>query len=148
MIKNPSTPKQPGEVDAYVGKRIRDFRKSMKISQDRLAEQLGITFQQVQKYEKGSNRIGAGRLFQISRIFGVPVASFFPEASAPVSGFAEGGQAAFVADAGGSQGGEAAELAGIFARIDDPTVRTRILDLVRALAVGVETGGGAERRRS
>lgn len=64
-------------VDVHVGKRIRSCRVSLGISQQRLGEDLGISFQQVQKYENGSNRVSASRLYQISEIFGVPMAYFF-----------------------------------------------------------------------
>jgi transcriptional regulator with XRE-family HTH domain len=67
----------PHNVDIYVGNRVRVARQARKISQEALADQLGITFQQVQKYEKGSNRISAGRLYQMTGILGVPINFFF-----------------------------------------------------------------------
>lgn len=66
-------------VDSHVGKRIRLLRGLRKYSQERLAKALGITFQQIQKYERGTNRIGAGRLYEIAKILGVPVGFFFDE---------------------------------------------------------------------
>ena len=71
------TPKEPDPVDVEVGQRIRIQRLQSGLSQTSLAEQLGVTFQQVQKYEKGVNRVGAGRLTKIAKVLGVPVASFF-----------------------------------------------------------------------
>lgn len=65
------------DVDGYVGSRVRAARHARGMTQDRLAHQLGITFQQVQKYEKGSNRISAGRLHQLAIIMGVPISFFF-----------------------------------------------------------------------
>jgi len=71
------TPKKPDPVDVEVGQRIRVLRLQSGLSQTALAHQLGVTFQQVQKYEKGVNRIGAGRLTKIARVLGVPVDTFF-----------------------------------------------------------------------
>lgn len=75
-------------MDKVVGQNIRAARLAQGLSQSGLAEKLGITFQQVQKYEKGTNRVGAGRLFQIASIFALPISSFFDEAaeSGPVKG--------------------------------------------------------------
>ena len=72
--------KKPNPVDAHVGSRVRLRRMLLGMSQERLGESMGLTFQQVQKYEKGVNRIGASRLFQISKILDVPVQFFFEEA--------------------------------------------------------------------
>src|SRR6476659_6183243 len=69
--------KQANPIDAQVGNRVRLRRMLIGMSQERLGELLGLTFQQVQKYEKGVNRIGAGRLFEVSRILGVPVDFFY-----------------------------------------------------------------------
>src|SRR5262245_52154816 len=71
------TPKKPDPVDVEVGQRIRIQRLQSGLSQTSLAEQLGVTFQQVQKYEKGVNRVGAGRLTKIAKVLDVPVSSFF-----------------------------------------------------------------------
>lgn len=70
--------KQPGGMDLQIALRIRAMRVQAGMSQGELAAHLGVTFQQVQKYEKGLNRVGAGRLFEIARVFGVPVQTFFP----------------------------------------------------------------------
>ncbi len=70
-------------MDKVVGRNIRTARLARGLSQSGLAEKLGITFQQVQKYEKGVNRVGSGRLFEIAAILGIPVTSFFEEANAP-----------------------------------------------------------------
>jgi len=72
MVKKPPSP-----VDKYVGSRVRMRRKMLGMSQEKLADGLGLTFQQVQKYEKGANRIGASRLQQISHILQIPVPFFF-----------------------------------------------------------------------
>ena len=104
------------------------------MSQERLGELLGLTFQQVQKYEKGVNRIGAGRLFEIARILGVPIQYFYESvteqlASAP--GFAERDSQPvleFVSS------GDGLQLSLAYMRIKDPKVRKRVLDLVKSLA--------------
>src|SRR3954470_2616600 len=72
-----TSPKKPDSIDVEVGQRIRIQRLQSGLSQMTLAEKLGVTFQQVQKYEKGVNRVGAGRLTKIAKVLGVPVSSFF-----------------------------------------------------------------------
>src|ERR1700754_2159366 len=84
--------KQANPVDMQVGNRVRIRRMLIGMSQERLGELLGLTFQQVQKYEKGVNRIGAGRLFDVSRILGVPIDYFYEGVGAAgQEGFADGG---------------------------------------------------------
>jgi transcriptional regulator with XRE-family HTH domain len=108
------------------------------MSQERLGELLGLTFQQVQKYEKGVNRIGAGRLFEVAGILGVPVSFFYDDLdgapSAPAPGFAEGDEPPPVMEFVSS--GEGLQLSLAFMRIKNPKVRRTILDLVRSLADG------------
>lgn len=104
------------------------------MSQERLGELLGLTFQQVQKYEKGVNRIGAGRLFEISRILGVPIHYFYESVAdqiAQAPGFAES-EAQPVLEFVSS--GEGLQLSLAYMRIKDPKVRKRVLDLVKSLA--------------
>ena len=102
------------------------------MSQEKLGDLLGLTFQQVQKYEKGVNRIGAGRLYEVSRILGVPIDFFYEGvAAAPQgAGFAESGAPVmeFVSS------GEGLQLSLAFMKIKDPKVRKRVLDLVKSLA--------------
>ena len=127
--------KQANPVDARVGHRVRLRRMLMGMSQERLGELLGLTFQQVQKYEKGVNRIGAGRLFEIAGILGVPIGFFYEDAEAALSskpGFAEDDDSGSVMEFISS--GEGLQLTLAFMRIKDPKVRRRILDLVRELA--------------
>ena len=125
--------KIPNPVDVHVGSRVRLRRLLIGMSQDKLGEELGVTFQQVQKYERGANRIGASRLFNISRVLGVPVDFFFDgiEGTA-ASGFSENDQTPLVNEFINSPEGVA--LAAAFSRISDNTVRRRVLELVRALA--------------
>jgi transcriptional regulator with XRE-family HTH domain len=128
--------KQANPVDAHVGHRVRLRRMLIGMSQERLGELLGLTFQQVQKYEKGINRIGAGRLFEVAGILGVPVSFFYEDAEAngPSSGFSEAGEPPPVMEFLAS--GEGLQLSLAFMRIKDTKVRRRILDLVRSLSDG------------
>lgn len=105
------------------------------MSQERLGELLGLTFQQVQKYEKGVNRIGAGRLFEVARILGVPINYFYESVADQLAGgtpsFAENDSPPvleFISS------GEGLQLSLAYMRIKDPKVRKRVLDLVKSLA--------------
>jgi transcriptional regulator with XRE-family HTH domain len=131
-----SEKKQPNPVDVYVGSRVRMRRMMLGMTQEKLGDQLGITFQQVQKYEKGANRIGASRLQQISRILDVPVAFFFEDvqhATEPAGAFAEERPASYIPPTVVSHSDDAA-LTKAFSRISDPRVRRRVIDLVETLA--------------
>jgi transcriptional regulator with XRE-family HTH domain len=112
------------------------------MSQERLGELLGLTFQQVQKYEKGINRIGASRLFDLSNVLGVPVQFFYEELPASdgdgASGFAERPAESYAVEFLGSR--EGLELNKAFARISDARVRRSIVELVRAFAGETESG--------
>lgn len=133
--------KKPNPIDVHVGSRIRLRRNMMSMSQERLGESLGITFQQIQKYEKGTNRVGASRLQAISSILGVPVSYFFEDApggeAVETRGLAEDGSASFVVDFLNSA--EGIQLNRAFVQISDPKVRRKILELVKTLG-----GGSAE----
>jgi transcriptional regulator with XRE-family HTH domain len=128
--------KKPNPIDTHVGSRIRLRRNMMGMSQEKLGESLGITFQQIQKYEKGTNRVGASRLQAIASILGVPVAFFFEDAPGQE---AVGGRGFAEDDAGDSIIGfcvspEGIQLVRAFVRIADPKVRRRIIDLVKTLS--------------
>lgn len=130
----PSVPKkQANSIDKHVGSQVRARRMTRGMSQEKLAKLLGLTFQQVQKYEKGVNRIGAGRLFDLARILDVGILYFYDGLVDESSGrgFAEDGAPA---PSPPPQSAEAAQLLAAFARIHDPKVRRRILDLVKSLA--------------
>lgn len=135
-------PRVPNPVDRHVGSRVRMRRILLGMSQEKLGESLGLTFQQVQKYEKGTNRIGASRLQQISHTLNVPPSFFFDGApnggitGAPL-GVAEG--STFVLDFIATT--EGLNLNKAFARISDPKVRKRIIDLVASLAEGEPPAG-------
>ena len=128
-------------MDIHVGSRVRLRRMMKGMSQDRLGEELGLTFQQVQKYEKGVNRIGASRLWDIARILEVPVQFFyddFGDGPETLIGFAETNgspyldeRADFLSTLSTPEG---MQLCRAYARIEDAVVRRRILDLVRTLA--------------
>jgi len=126
-------------VDRKLGQRVRSRRLEIGMSQERLADLLGVTFQQVQKYEKGVNRIAASRLFDISAALDVPVARFFENIGAGrvASGVAEG-RREFVDDALATP--EGAQLMALFAAIKSIKVRRRVVDLVRALTDEGEAG--------
>ena len=129
--------KKPNPVDTHVGSRVRLRRMLLGMSQERLGNAMGLTFQQVQKYEKGVNRIGASRLFHISRILDVPVQFFFEEApqldGLAVTGMAEPESETFILEFLNSR--EGLELNRAFVKIGDPKVRKSVVDLVRALGV-------------
>lgn len=131
--------RQPNPIDIHVGSRVRMRRILVGMSQEKLGEEIGLTFQQIQKYEKGSNRISASRLYQISRILNVPVQYFFddvPEASRHQAGSGNGGWAQgaaheiidFISSAEGLQLNKA------FAEIADPIVRRKLVELLKTLA--------------
>ena len=124
--------KQANPIDAQVGNRVRIRRMLIGMSQEKLGDLLGLTFQQVQKYEKGVNRIGAGRLYEISRILGVPIDFFYEGVAAAQEGFAESKGAPPVMEFVSS--GEGLQLSLAFMKIKDPKVRKRMLDLVKSLA--------------
>lgn len=121
-------------------------RTLLGMSQEKLAAGLGLTFQQVQKYERGTNRIGSSRLFDLARILDVPVAHFFEEMSSSVAaktpsrlrGFAETKPASFELDAMAKR--ETLELVRAYYRIKDAQVRRRVFDLAKALARSQKSG--------
>ncbi|MGQ0672983.1 MAG: helix-turn-helix domain-containing protein [Hyphomicrobium sp.] len=125
-------------IDAHVGSRVRMRRMLLGMSQEKLGEHLGLTFQQVQKYEKGVNRIGASRLFDLSHVLGVPVQFFYENVPSAASdskvstGFAERPTESYVVDFLATR--EGLELNKAFVRIEDQRVRRAIVDLVRTLA--------------
>jgi transcriptional regulator with XRE-family HTH domain len=127
------TKKTPNPIDRHVGSRVRMRRMMVSMSQEKLGDRLGITFQQVQKYEKGTNRIGASRLHQISSILGVPVAFFYEGAPNPdgVPGSPEAGNPPYVSDFLATSEGLA--LTKAFMKVSDPKLRRRIVDLVEAI---------------
>jgi transcriptional regulator with XRE-family HTH domain len=137
-------PDKPNPVDVHVGSRIRLRRTLLGMSQEKLGKAIGLTFQQVQKYERGTNRVGSSRLYQLAKVLSVPISFFFDDMPAEVSGkasaFAEGGEPF---DNGLLTKRETLELVRAYHRITDPSVRRRFFDLVKALAA---QGRGGERK--
>jgi|SRR5579871_2662210 len=127
--------KTPNPTDKHVGSRVRMRRMMLSMSQEKLGGALGLTFQQVQKYEKGTNRIGASRLQQISHVLQVPVAFFFEGAPAPqqqTDGAMTAPSATYVSEFLATSDGLA--LTKAFMRIKEPRLRRRIVDLVEEIA--------------
>ena len=132
-IKDPE--RSPNPIDVHVGLQVRLRRKELKISQEKLAETLGLTFQQVQKYERGANRISASKLYEIARSLRVSISWFFEGLSDP--------QAGRLKDAAEMQAPpyahnflmtpEGIDLANAFPRIEDRQIRRKLVDLIRAL---------------
>ncbi len=126
--------KVPNPIDRHVGSRVRMRQILLGMSQEKLGEALGLTFQQVQKYEKGTNRIGASRLQQISTTLNVPPSFFFD--GAPVNDAMGHGELLVSEETSSSYvldfiaTSEGLNLNKAFARIQDPKVRKRIIDLV------------------
>jgi transcriptional regulator with XRE-family HTH domain len=129
--------KAPNPIDKHVGSRVRMRRMMLSMSQEKLGDALGLTFQQVQKYEKGTNRIGASRLQQISNILQVPVSFFFDGAphvpgTGRMEGMGEAPSPAYVSDFLATSDGLA--LTKAFMRITDSKLKRRIVDLVEQIA--------------
>ncbi|SRR5579872_6602789 len=126
--------KAPNPIDKHVGSRVRMRRMMLSMSQEKLGDALSLTFQQVQKYEKGTNRIGASRLQQIAQILQVPVSFFFEGAPHALghSGMSEAPSPAYVADFLATSDG--LSLTKAFMRIKSSKLRRRIVDLVEHIA--------------
>ncbi len=129
MSENSANP-----IDVHVGARVRLRRLMLRLSQDKLGEKLGVTFQQVQKYERGANRVSASRLWGMADILNVPVQYFFEGLAEKMvtEGFSDNDQTPMVYDFINSPDG--VQLAAAFSRITDPKVRRQVLQLVRALS--------------
>jgi len=139
---------RPSPIDVHVGGRIRLRRTLLGMSQERLGEALGLTFQQVQKYERGVNRVGASRLFDLSRVLDVPISFFFDDMPEPLSqpgtgpggslsgrrtlGFADQQEAFGTADDSMNRR-ETQELVRAYYRIPDAAVRKSVFDLIKRL---------------
>lgn len=135
----PLVPRRPHPVDVYVGSRLRLRRILLGMSQQKLSDALGVTFQQLQKYENGSNRISASRLYQLSRLLGVPISFFFSDYGDGMSS----GEASPAAPAKPQISEEMTHpemsrretlvLVRSYYKIKDPGVRQQLLDLLRSL---------------
>jgi transcriptional regulator with XRE-family HTH domain len=133
----------PSPIDVHVGSRIRLRRTLLGMSQERLGDALGLTFQQVQKYERGMNRVGASRLFDLSRVLDVPISFFFDDLPETVSAtYSRSSQPQRMSAFAESQEGfgdeamsrrETLEMVRAYYRITDPAVRKRVFDLIKSL---------------
>lgn len=136
----------PDPVDVHVGARIRLRREMLGISQGALAAILGITFQQVQKYERGANRVGASRLYRIAKALDIRTAFFFEDGDlAAAPGFAEPAAASFDMDPFRRR--ETVELVNAYFELTDPVLRRHFLDLARRLAARDGNVSGARPRQ-
>ncbi|MBL4787759.1 MAG: helix-turn-helix transcriptional regulator [Kordiimonadaceae bacterium] len=126
--------KVPDPIDVHVGHRVRVRRKMLGFSQTQLGNDLGITFQQVQKYERGANRIGSSRLFHISNSLNVPVEYFFEGAETKLPGYEEQFEE-MVNEA--SDSAESQDLLKMYYKIKNPRIREQVLSLATLLAQGV-----------
>jgi transcriptional regulator with XRE-family HTH domain len=164
MAQNPSSPlprktpvrrrpklDRPNPIDVHVGARVRLRRTLLGLSQEKLGEAIGLTFQQVQKYERGANRIGASRLWELSGVLDVPVQFFFGEMSPETvdamrqiqqsQGLTPPPAPAFEAEPMARR--ETLELVRAYYRIGDPSVRRRLFELAKVLApIEVDDGHG------
>ncbi len=133
-MTNQHAPRSPNPVDIHVGTRIRLRRKLMKMSQEKLGDQLGVTFQQVQKYERGSNRVGASRLWKLAQVLDVPINFFYDGlgSESDTAEFADNDQTPVVYNFINSSDG--VSLAKAVSKIKNKAVRRQILELARSLA--------------
>lgn len=126
----------PNPVDVHVGSRVRLRRTLLGMSQEKLGKAVSLTFQQIQKYERGANRIGSSRLYQLATILDVPVSFFFDgvedRLDRAAAGVAESDQATFESDQFSRR--ETLELVRAYYRITDPTVRKKIFELVKSVS--------------
>nr|WP_062098491.1 helix-turn-helix domain-containing protein [Caulobacter sp. CCH5-E12] len=135
LADSPPDSRSPNPVDLHVGGRVRTRRKVMGVSQEQLAAGLKLTFQQVQKYERGANRISASKLYEIAGELKVPVSYFFEGLADPADGAPDpAGEAASRTMDAFLSTPEGLELAEKFARIGRGRVRRQILELVRAMS--------------
>lgn len=145
MTKTKKTKGSPDPVDVHVGKRLRLRRSLLGMSQEKLAESIGLTFQQIQKYEKGTNRISASRLFQFSKILQIPISYFYEQFGKPehdyvaAQGFSDNEQEPF----GGAEDAIAADimqsketltLVRAYYEIKDEAVRKHFLQLLKSMS--------------
>jgi transcriptional regulator with XRE-family HTH domain len=137
------TPKKtkgtPDNMDIHVGQRIRVRRALLGLSQEKLAEAIGITFQQVQKYERGTNRVSAGRLFQLSSILEVPISYFFDQSVSQrqnilAQGFSDNEQAPFDSGEDLMQRKETLDLIRIYYSVESPEARKDIMTFIKSMA--------------
>lgn len=147
--QNAGQARRANAIDCHVGGRLRKRRTELGWTQERLGEALGLTFQQIQKYEHGTNRIGASRLYELTRILNVPVAYFFTDLAVSTG---DGQTGPGMAEAEGepyhaapAMTPEAAELVRHFARIEDARARRALIEMARSLAPPAPNSDGRAR---
>lgn len=143
-VNSTATPRKgrggPNSIDAHVGARVRLRRTLLGLSQEKLGDALGLTFQQIQKYERGANRIGASRLFDLSRVLDVPVSFFYDDMANDLTERAPGKVADARDHANADQDldpmakRETLELVRSYYKVSDPAVRKKIFELVKSLS--------------
>lgn len=131
-------------IDENVGTKLRQRRSLLGLSQEKLAEQVGITFQQIQKYENGANRISASRLYEFSKVLDIPVGFFFEntEANESRQGFAESDQSSFDGPDDVFQRKETLELIRVYYSIQNPKLRKDLFKLVKSMAENLKNQDG------
>ena len=142
VADRPEREHRPSPIDVHVGSRVRLRRTLMGMSQERLGDALGLTFQQVQKYERGVNRIGASRLFDLARVLDVPIGFFFDDMPPEMGGVARsrfGVTSGFAEAQDGFEDDtlhrrETLELVRAYYRITDTAVRKRVFELIKSLS--------------
>jgi len=144
-LNNLSTKKKtkgsPNDIDIHVGQRLRVRRSLLGLSQEKLAESIGITFQQIQKYEKGVNRISASRLYQFSKTLQVPVSYFFEDLSGAIGldgaskllGLADNEQED-LPESGVLKKKETLDLVRVYYSIEDPEARKDVFKFIKSMA--------------
>ena len=143
-VVGPVADAPPNPVDVHVGSRVRQRRTLLGMSQEKLGESIGLTFQQVQKYERGANRIGASRLFDLSLVLDVPVAYFFEDMPENVADSSPRKIAGLKADPEFELEGdpltrrETLELVRAYYRIPDVNVRRRLFEMAKSIAISEE----------
>lgn len=140
-----ASPKSTTPMDVHIGNRIHMRRIMIGLSQEKLGERLGITFQQVQKYEKGTNRIGAGRLQEVADILGVQIRYFFDGQKERECAAAERGVTLLVDNLGGERA--ALQLLQAFTAIEDPKIRKALLSMAQALVQGAPEPDAIQQER-
>ncbi|MDR0968272.1 MAG: helix-turn-helix domain-containing protein [Holosporaceae bacterium] len=128
----PESKSTRSELDTHIGNRVKSRRSFLGISQEKLGNYLGITFQQIQKYEKGVNRISASSLFSIARVLGVDLSYFFDGYREDPAHILDGRSAIYEADATTKK--ETADLLRSYYKIEDPSVRKKVIELVKTIS--------------
>ena len=129
-------------IDEHVGVQLRQRRALLGLSQEKLADQVGITFQQIQKYENGANRVSASRLYEFSKVLEIPVTFFFESYGSNENkslGFAEGDQAGFEGPDDVLKRKETIELIRVYYSIENPKLRKDLFKLVKSMAESLKS---------